>query len=253
MLCEALGTRSGEQSMAEAPAPAPRWCCASSRVEEVPEDHAAVHLQRSADGVHPETGLHGALSDGVSPAHLPHAGFRHADMYNVRRPMVATPTFASAPWEGERVYPKMDLRDAIQQKGIPVYNQGKLGSCTANSLAFAYHFNENPDEPGEEEFMPSRLFIYYNEREIEHSVRADAGAQISDGIKSLLNKGVCKETEWPYLEDQFEVGTKKTPEGETVVDSNPLTALPIWAKRPTEECYASASGHKATEAHAVEQ
>ena len=44
-----------------------------------------------------------------------------------------------------------------------------------------------------------------------------------------------------------------TDEGETVVDSNPLTPLPIWAKRPTDECYKSASAHKATEAHAVEQ
>ena len=238
------------------PAPAPRWCCASSRAQEDPEPFAAVHLQRSDDGVHPETGLHGALSDGVSPAHLPHAGFPHANMYNVRRPMVRDPMFATAVSDvclNERVTPKIDLRDYIQQKGIPVYNQGKLGSCTANSLAFAYHFNENPDEPGEEEFMPSRLFIYYNEREIEHSVKADAGAQISDGIKSLMDIGVCKETEWPYLEDQFEVGTKVTPEGETVVDSDPDTALPIWAQRPTDACYASASAHKATEAHAVEQ
>ena len=177
-------------------------------------------------------------------------------MYNVRRPMVRDPMFATAVSDvclNERVTPKIDLRDYIRQRKIDVYNQGKLGSCTANSLAFAYQFNEDPDEPGEEEFMPSRLFIYYNEREIEHSVRADAGAQISDGIKSLMDIGVCKADEWPYLEDQFEVGTKVTPEGETVVDSNPLTALPIWAKRPTDNCYISASAHKATEAHAVEQ
>jgi C1A family cysteine protease len=47
-----------------------------------------------------------------------------------------------------------------------VYDQGSLGSCTANAIAAAVQFcrtkqNYNPD------FTPSRLFIYYNEREIE--------------------------------------------------------------------------------------
>ena len=47
-------------------------------------------------------------------------------------------------------------------------------------------------------FAPSRLFIYFNERVMEHSVASDAGARIRDGIKAVSKQGVCSETVWPY-------------------------------------------------------
>ena len=47
-------------------------------------------------------------------------------------------------------------------------------------------------------YVPSRLFIYYNERVIEGTVRSDSGAQIRDGIKSVASQGACPEPEWPY-------------------------------------------------------
>jgi len=96
----------------------------------------------------------------------------------------------------------VDLRD----KCPDVYDQGNLGSCTANSLAFCYHYDEllnkesnktvidNEDTtkitvqltPNETSvFVPSRLFIYYNERNLEGTVNKDAGAEIHDGIKVL--------------------------------------------------------------------
>ena len=65
-----------------------------------------------------------------------------------------------------------------------IYNQGKLGSCTANAIAAAYEFDmmkQNEDNI----FTPSRLFIYYNERDMENTVNSDSGAQIRDGIKSI--------------------------------------------------------------------
>ena len=37
-----------------------------------------------------------------------------------------------------------------------------LGSCTANSLAFIYEYDELKQNV-ESEFTPSRLFIYYND------------------------------------------------------------------------------------------
>ena len=39
----------------------------------------------------------------------------------------------------------------------------------------------------------SRLFIYYNERSIEHTVKTDSGAMMRDGIKTLAAQGVSKE------------------------------------------------------------
>jgi len=47
-------------------------------------------------------------------------------------------------------------------------------------------------------WVPSRLFIYYNERVIEGTAGTDSGAQIRDGIKSVSTQGDCPESLWPY-------------------------------------------------------
>src|SRR5260221_8686594 len=66
----------------------------------------------------------------------------------------------------------------------PIYDQGQLGSCTANAIGAAFEFGLQKQKK-ELAFMPSRLFIYYNERVIENSVNSDSGAMIRDGIKSV--------------------------------------------------------------------
>lgn len=78
----------------------------------------------------------------------------------------------------------------------PVYDQGRLGSCTANALAAAMQFDLRRQRL--DDFVPSRLFIYYNERVLEKTVPYDAGAYIRDGAKVLHRFGVCSETMWPY-------------------------------------------------------
>ncbi len=78
----------------------------------------------------------------------------------------------------------------------PIYDQGQLGSCTANALAGVFEFEQM--KQGLSDFMPSRLFIYYNERKIEGTIGTDSGASLSDGIRVLTTLGVCKETTWPY-------------------------------------------------------
>jgi C1A family cysteine protease len=88
--------------------------------------------------------------------------------------------------------PKKDLRSGCP----PVYDQGQLGSCTANAISGAIQFEQK--KQGVKVFPPSRLFIYYNERSMEGTVNSDAGAQIRDGIKSVATIGVCPEPEWPY-------------------------------------------------------
>jgi C1A family cysteine protease len=88
---------------------------------------------------------------------------------------------------------KIDLRSGCP----PVYDQGQLGSCTANAIAGAIEFDQK--KQGRPEFTPSRLFIYYNERVMEGTSPAvDDGAQIRDGVKSVASQGACKETSWPY-------------------------------------------------------
>src|SRR5215467_1929246 len=83
----------------------------------------------------------------------------------------------------------------------PVYDQGDLGSCTANAIAGAMEFDQRKQKA--QEFTPSRLFIYYNERVIEGTVSSDSGAMLRDGVKSVATQGACHETLWPYKEGEF--------------------------------------------------
>ena len=89
--------------------------------------------------------------------------------------------------------PSADLRPNCPKE---VYDQGQLGSCTANALAGALEFDQIKQAMAT--FTPSRLFIYYNERVIEHTVATDSGAQLRDGIKSVGSIGACPESDWAY-------------------------------------------------------
>ncbi len=83
----------------------------------------------------------------------------------------------------------------------PVYDQGQLGSCTANAIAGAIDYERR--RQGMPYLYPSRLFVYYNERVIEDSVSTDAGAMIRDGFKTINQQGACAESLWPYDVAQF--------------------------------------------------
>ncbi len=116
--------------------------------------------------------------------------------------------------------PSVDLRSKFS---IPAYDQGQLGSCTANAIAAAMEFDlikEKVQDP----FTPSRLFIYYNERAMEGSVGQDAGAQIRDGVKSVNKSGAPPEKLWPYS------------------DQNPGP----FEQKPPNAVYQEAAKHKVT-------
>jgi C1A family cysteine protease len=111
--------------------------------------------------------------------------------------------------------------------GCPaVYDQGQLGSCTANAIAAAFEFDQKKQQLTD--FMPSRLFIYYNERAIEGTVESDSGAMIRDGMKTLNKIGVCPEGEWPYQIANFR-------------------------DKPTDQCYTDAKAHQSLVYRAVLQ
>jgi len=122
---------------------------------------------------------------------------------------------------------KVDLR-----KQCPgVYDQGQIGSCTANAIAAAIEFDRLKQKLPD--FTPSRLFIYYNERNMEHAVATDSGAQIRDGVKSVNQLGVCPETEWTYVATPADPNTNLWPPG----------AKP--AQKPSPVCYTDALKHQA--------
>lgn len=110
---------------------------------------------------------------------------------------------------------RADLRDRCP----PVYNQGQLGSCTANAIGAAVEFCLIR-EAAARVFVPSRLFLYYNERVMNNNVMCDSGAPIRDGIKSVSAQGDCPEELWPYVIDKFDV-------------------------KPPSSCYSSARKYKA--------
>jgi C1A family cysteine protease len=108
---------------------------------------------------------------------------------------------------------KVDLSPGCSK----VEDQSDLGSCTANALAGALEYLMKKDKVKFSDM--SRLFIYYNERVIEHSVMTDSGAMIRDGIKTLAKQGACTEKKWPYVIAKF-------------------------AKKPTKACYTEALGYQ---------
>lgn len=87
---------------------------------------------------------------------------------------------------------KFSLRDKMPK----VFDQGQLGSCTANGIVGV--LMAQGMKQGEAELMLSRLYVYYHERAIEGTVDSDSGAQIRDGIKVVATLGAPPESVWPY-------------------------------------------------------
>src|SRR5258708_20438873 len=128
----------------------------------------------------------------------------------------------AAPVAGLAALPTtVDLRNQCP----PVYEQGQLGSCTANGIGGAMQF-ERMKQKLTPDFIPSRLFVYYNERVIEHTVNSDSGAMIRDGIKSVNKQGACSESICPYYAGELTI-------------------------RPTSTCYAAALNNQSTSYHRV--
>ena len=109
----------------------------------------------------------------------------------------------------KKLVSKIDLRS----KCPTLYDQGQLGSCTANALGGAFQFGQIKQKITD--WIPSRLFIYYNERELINTIYSDSGAYIRDGIKTMNKQGVCSETNWVYDISKF-------------------------TQKPTSECYSKA-------------
>jgi len=96
---------------------------------------------------------------------------------------------------------KIDLTQKLPKEQTP-YDQGNIGSCTANSTIFCYTFNEIKQK-NDDTFMGSRMFQYYNTRKLFGDVESDNGASIKDAIKSLTETGICTESLWPYDESKI--------------------------------------------------
>jgi C1A family cysteine protease len=117
---------------------------------------------------------------------------------------------------------KLPKQVDLRNKCPAIYDQGNIGSCTAQALAAAFEIKDGMSNT----FIPSRLFIYYNERLLENSVHEDSGALLSDGIKTLETYGVCNEKDWPYDTKKFKI-------------------------KPPQKCYIDALQHRAYTVHNI--
>lgn len=128
--------------------------------------------------------------------------------YKLERPRAALPL-------------NVDLRD----KCPPVVDQGQLGSCTANAIAGNIDYLKI--HPKKKLHPSSRLFLYYEERDMEGTVKEDAGAYLRDGMKVAKNIGVPWESTFPYNIAKF-------------------------AKKPTKSAFTSAATKKINSYHPLD-
>lgn len=92
---------------------------------------------------------------------------------------------------------KLPLKVDLRGKCPVIYDQGKvLNSCTSNAIAAAFHFELLRNRMAS--FIPSRLFIYYNQRALEDTISCNCPTSIRSGIKTVNKQGVCPETLWHY-------------------------------------------------------
>jgi C1A family cysteine protease len=81
-----------------------------------------------------------------------------------------------------------------------VYDQGQLGSCTAQAVAAVIEYRQQVDDPGWGRIMPSRLQLYYNARSDK---TMDTGCDVVTAINVAATFGVCPENDWPYVVERF--------------------------------------------------
>lgn len=101
--------------------------------------------------------------------------------------------------------PNIELKNSIDLRewDSPVDSQGFVGSCVGNAIVNAYELMVRILYP--DYFVNlSRLFVYYNSRLFDNSIKYDIGTYIRDGLKAAATYGMCSEELWPYVEDQFD-------------------------------------------------
>jgi len=113
------------------------------------------------------------------------------------KPGIVKRQFLSLGLRADSIKPRTDL-----SAGFPdVYDQGLLGSCSAQAgvAAFEMKWKEATGR-----FMyGSTLGLYYDNRVHDGTVREDAGSYIATTIRMLQKKGVGLEKCWPYRIQQF--------------------------------------------------
>jgi len=84
----------------------------------------------------------------------------------------------------------------LRQKCPPVYDQANTNGCVAHAAAFLVQYDRMLE--GLPNYVPSRLFVYWNARKLENDTQADDGCEIRDAVKALATLGAPPESDWPF-------------------------------------------------------
>jgi C1A family cysteine protease len=99
---------------------------------------------------------------------------------------------------GLKIASQVDPRDELP----PLFNQGQLGSCTANATSAAFQYESILD--GKDCGELARLWVYYFERKREGTLgQGDVGAMGHDAF-TVARHGIPDETLWPYVISTFQ-------------------------------------------------
>jgi C1A family cysteine protease len=117
--------------------------------------------------------------------------------YGWRRPLPGL-SYPQADTTGITVKTEVDPRHQMP----PILDQGELGSCTANATSSCFQYDAIVH--GHDCGQLSRLWIYYFERSLEHTLgQGDVGAMGHDAF-TVARHGIPDESRYPYVIADFE-------------------------------------------------
>lgn len=146
------------------------------------------------------------------------------------KPRPKDPVYTAPPAVIAELPASIDLRTGVAAKDWPIWDQGAVPSCTAHAVAGVALF-EMIAGGRTPLIVPSRLFLYYNERVMDGDAEVEACSYVSDGIDVVLEHGFCGDTHVPGVVPHDAVWAYSTDAA-------------VVEKRPPETCYAFAKGQR---------
>lgn len=140
-----------------------------------------------------------------------------------------------------KVLQKVPVKMSMRAEMPEVFDQGIIGSCTGQSVAaIIQHLYKKAGKPAGN-LRHSRLFPYYNARELEGTANSDAGAVIRDVIKCASKYGSPFEAKWPY--DTTHVFDKPPADVYTSATENPVRTYKLITQTKAGIIGALSLGH----------
>lgn len=128
---------------------------------------------------------------------------------------ITTETSPSYQWAVENAVPKR-FRRSLNSPILPtqidfgsqiiIRDQDNVGMCTAVCAVSTLEYYLTKANNISIQLSP--LFVYYNERRIRGTIEQDIGATLTDAIQAITIFGACKETTWPFIDDNIKFKEK---------------------------------------------